>query len=124
LVYLASDYSLIAIEESRLSIDYERARYYELIRELNSSRNELTPISALPPELLGRIFTFVVAGRFRDTSGAVDMAATFSFIHVSRKWRYIALDTPGLWTTPRLLLPDMGKSHAGAIKNGRFSGLF
>ena len=97
--YLASDYSDIAVEESRLSIDYERRNAYEMIRELNSSRNELTPISTLPPDLLGKIFTFVIA---EQPTGGAELVGTvmFNFTHVSRKWRYVALNTPGLWDTP------------------------
>jgi hypothetical protein len=103
------------IEESRRLIDQKKAELYELIRQLNSRRNELAPISALPPELLGRIFTFVqIAGSVPDISigdsSTFDFTTWLNFTYVSQKWRNVALNSPGLWDTPDFLYPTWARA--------------
>ena len=99
----------MAIEESRQLIDQRKAYLYELIRRLNSNRNELALISKLPPELLGRIFAFVGAS---DTHpyGIPDTSPDWwNITYVSQKWRNIALDTPHLWSSPVFYYPTWAK---------------
>ena len=82
-----------------------------MIRQLNSRRNDLAPISALPPELFGRIFTFVqIAGSVPEIEDfeypyTFNFTSWLNFTYVSQKWRNIALNTPGLWDTPDFLYP-------------------
>jgi hypothetical protein len=60
-------------------------------------RNPLTPISLLPPEVLARIFQFLV---FEDPacSGEQNLG-WIRATHVCRFWRQVALDDSSLWAT-------------------------
>jgi len=67
-----------------------------LVQSLLARRNSLAPISTLPPELLARIFRFLILedlGRF-----GVPMEFWFKATHVCRHWRQVALDDSSLWT--------------------------
>lgn len=81
-----------------------------MIRELNSSRNALAPISSLPPELLGRIFIFVIE-KDPDTeySFSFDFTSWLNFSYVSQGWRKVALNTPDIWNTPPFLYPTWAR---------------
>ncbi|KAF9522068.1 hypothetical protein CPB83DRAFT_865047 [Crepidotus variabilis] len=70
----------------------------EKIRQLKAERNSLSPVSQLPPELLGDIFTHALAldDPHYDRSGP---AMSFNFSYVSQQWRNIALSIPHLWTS-------------------------
>jgi hypothetical protein len=71
-------------------------RAEELLSELqsvNERRNELTAVAVLPPELLARIFEYC-----RDTSLNEPPIRWAVVSHVCRRWRFVALAHPVLWT--------------------------
>lgn len=82
--------NVIDSDAARSRIDQEIAHLFERTRKLQSERNELAPISKLPPEIFGTIFSFVSAGRSR-------LFPCYYFTHVSRSWRSMALGMPTLW---------------------------
>ena len=65
----------------------------ESIRALKSRRNELSPISRLPVEILCDIFSFTQA---EDLARRPE--SWISFSQVSQHWRSSALCAPALWT--------------------------
>jgi hypothetical protein len=90
----------------RSIIDRDIVRLEENIRALKSRRNELSPISRLPVELLCKIFSLIgddngisyfKLGRFRESWS--------NFSQVSRHWRSSALSAPELWTKIPLNYP-------------------
>lgn len=64
-----------------------------LQHEYNSLHNNLAFVSSLPDELLAAIFKACHGpATQRDRS-------EFQISHVIRRWRYVSLDTPSLWTS-------------------------
>jgi hypothetical protein len=61
------------------------------LRSLLTRRNSLVPISLLPPEVLARVFHFLVV----EEQNPGWITAT----HVCRFWRQVALDDSSLWAT-------------------------
>jgi hypothetical protein len=58
----------------------------------------------LPLELLGRTFAFVTSDLAKisasfDFPRLINLASSFNFAYVSKKWRSIALHTPDIWGT-------------------------
>ena len=78
------------------------ARLEETIRALKSRRNELSPISRLPTEILCNIFKLQVTLNDWDIPRP-DSWNNFS--QVSRHWRSLALSAPELWTDIILSYP-------------------
>ena len=78
------------------------ARLEETIRALKSRRNELSPISRLPTEILCNIFKLQVTLNDWDIPRP-DSWNNFS--QVSRHWRSLALSAPELWTDIILSCP-------------------
>jgi F-box-like len=64
------------------------------IRALKSRRNELSPISRLPVEILCNIFSFI------DDYGYLKPKSWTNFSRVSQHWRSSALSAPELWAMP------------------------
>ena len=64
----------------RSSIDREIARLKESIRALKSRRNELSPISRLPAEILCNIFSLIEDNIF-SSSGAQSLGQTLVEYH-------------------------------------------
>ena len=83
-------------------IDREIARLQENIRALKSCRNELSPISRLPTEILCNIFS-LVGGNIFYTRWSSNFWINFS--QVSQHWRSTALSAPELWTKIPLNFP-------------------
>ena len=79
------------LDVARSVIDRDIARLEESIRALKSRRNELSPISHLPPEILCTIFSFISQDNNNPRSW-------INFSRVSRHWRLLALNAPDLWT--------------------------
>ena len=86
----------------RSSIDREIARLKESIRALKSPRNELSPISRLPAEILCNIFSLIEDNIF--SSGRSPKSWT-NFSRVSQHWRSTALSAPELWSKIPLSYP-------------------
>ncbi|KAF9522309.1 hypothetical protein CPB83DRAFT_911417 [Crepidotus variabilis] len=67
----------------------------EKIRQLKAQRNLLSPVSKIPPEVLGQIFTrvteYTMASHLKPT-------IRFNFSFVSQHWRNVAISTPQIWT--------------------------
>ena len=87
---------------ARSVIDQNIARLEENIRALKSSRNQLSPISRLPPEVLCNIFSFI---EDRSKSQARSPESWTNFSRVSQYWRSLALSAPELWTNIPFIYP-------------------
>ena len=79
------------------------ARLEESARALKSRRNELSPISRLPVEILCNIFSFIEDNN-NFYLGRIPESWT-NFSHVSQHWRLSALSAPELWTKIPLSYP-------------------
>ena len=79
------------------AIDEEINAVRHLTDTLLSHRNAIAPISALPPELLARIFRFhaLIDPPWSDLENLGWIGVT----HVCRQWRQVALDDSSLWAT-------------------------
>ncbi|KAF8486841.1 hypothetical protein DFH94DRAFT_849382 [Russula ochroleuca] len=68
-----------------------------LLRSLLARRNALAPISVLPPEILARVFHFLV---FEDPACSREQnLGWIRATHVCRFWRQVALNDSSLWAT-------------------------
>lgn len=78
------------------TIDKEIDAARQLTRSLLSRRNTLALISALPPELLARIFHFHA---FAEPAWSTDLRRLgwIAVTHVCQRWRQVALDDSSLW---------------------------
>ncbi|KAG2156030.1 hypothetical protein DEU56DRAFT_765228 [Suillus clintonianus] len=89
--------------KAQIEIDDELVALQERIRALRTHRNSLSPVSSLPPEILGAIFVHHVQ---KTQSLYVPHApAVLSWLkvgHVCRHWREVTLGTPELWSAPFL----------------------
>ena len=81
------------MDETRRIIDRKIAHLEESIRALKSRRNELSPISRLPVEILCNIFKFSLT---KSPTRTPESWTNFS--QVSQHWRSSALNAPELWT--------------------------
>jgi hypothetical protein len=88
------------LDVMRSIIDRDIARLEESIRALKSRRNELSPISRLPVEILCNIFSHT-----EDNSICRSPESWTNFSQVSRHWRSSALSAPQLWTKIPLSYP-------------------
>jgi F-box-like len=86
----------------RSIIDRDIAHLEESIRALKSRRNELSPISRLPVEILCKIFSLIednVSDIFYFKLGRLGSPESWTnFSQVSQHWRFSALSAPELWT--------------------------
>ena len=89
-----------SLDEMRSIIDRNIARLEESIRALKSRRNELSPISRIPVEILCNIFKFSLT---ESTTRRPESWTNFS--QVSQQWRTSALRAPELWTNIPLNYP-------------------
>jgi hypothetical protein len=101
--------SCSAGDQTRTIIDRDIARLEESIRglersirALNSRRNELSPISRLPAEILRIIFYLSTFRTRRPKSWT-------NFSQVSQHWRSLALNAPELWTNIPISYPRWAK---------------
>jgi len=81
-------------DQERNGIDQEIAKFELAIRQLKHRRNNLAPISRLPPEILGKVFSFIPFGEWDNFSTS---ASWIAFSEVSHSWRAVAINTPELW---------------------------
>ncbi|KAK7051255.1 hypothetical protein VNI00_004755 [Paramarasmius palmivorus] len=71
----------------------------------------MIPINRLPNELLSAIFMYQTGPFSPVLNLRVDGSTQIGWIaltHVCRHWRNVALDTPGLWTSPDFSHPALG----------------
>jgi hypothetical protein len=70
----------------------------QFLRSLLACRNSLVPISVLPPEILARVFHFLILKELPFTgSGKRKKLGWIRVTHVCRHWRQVALDNSSLW---------------------------
>ncbi|KAG2343941.1 hypothetical protein BDR05DRAFT_207029 [Suillus weaverae] len=89
--------------KAQAEIDDELVALKEIMRSLRTRRNSLSPISSIPPEILGAIFVHHV--QETQLLHAPETPTVLSWLnigHVCRHWREVALGTPELWATPFL----------------------
>ena len=93
-----------SLDETRSIIDRNITRLEESIRALKSHKNELSPISRLPVEILCNIFKFCVA-----ESWTRKPESWTNFSQVSQHWRSSALSASELWTIIPLNYPRLAR---------------
>ncbi|KAG2343939.1 hypothetical protein BDR05DRAFT_1059218 [Suillus weaverae] len=100
---------MVAVDTPALSsraqteIDNELEALEEKMRALRTRRNSFSPISSIPPEILGAIF--VHHAQQTQLLYAPDDPAVLSWLnvgHICRHWREVAIGTLELWATPFL----------------------
>ena len=85
-------------EFQRQTIDAEIKSLEQSIRALRFRRNTLAPISSLPTEVFGAIFSLLRLPGTPALTGEPDHhLAWLSVTHVCHQWRSIALNDPLLW---------------------------
>lgn len=90
------------------TLDFEIQRLSQALHKLSACRNSLLPVNRLPPEMLQRIFAFVVA-----PGSLIDRAASHlatSFAEVCHYWRGVALASADLWTCPPFSRPHLASA--------------
>lgn len=95
------------VRAARRKIDGDIDELEHAIQSLKTKRNELSPTSVLPPEILSRIFVLA-----RDWSVRVEFNNRASWIcvgHVCRHWREVALGCPSLWSVPVFNRPNLAQ---------------
>ncbi|KIK48252.1 hypothetical protein CY34DRAFT_798348 [Suillus luteus UH-Slu-Lm8-n1] len=102
---VAADTTSIPVLSTRAQtdIDNELEAMEERMRALRTRRNNFSPISSIPPEILGTIF--VQHAQQMQLLHVPDNPAVLSWLkvgHICRHWREVALGTPELWATPFL----------------------
>ncbi|KAG2157752.1 uncharacterized protein EDB93DRAFT_1124440 [Suillus bovinus] len=88
---------------AQTEIDNELEALEERMRALRTRRNNFSPISSIPPEILGAIFVHHV----QQTQSCYPLDNRFVLLwlkvgHICHHWREVALGTPELWATPFL----------------------
>ncbi|KAG8784081.1 hypothetical protein FRC12_018968 [Ceratobasidium sp. 428] len=86
---------LSSVDSVRLVQDHAYVSLAALNELLNMSPSRV-PINRLPPEILGHIFSFVVATSTCDHRHREDTFMVLSL--VCTKWHQVATNTPSLWT--------------------------
>ena len=91
----------IATQEFQQELDILQAK----LHALRTTRNTLSPVNRLPPEVLGDVFVALVRSyaehEYCDPSLRFDVSKTFQWIVVTtvcRHWHRIALSTPEVWS--------------------------
>ncbi|TFK62431.1 hypothetical protein BDN72DRAFT_848698 [Pluteus cervinus] len=91
------------VEHARKKLDAEILVLQERIRSLRSSRNALSPIHRLPPEVMAQIFLWyqlLYRGNIEGSGRcAVSLPKWIRVTHVSQHWRNIALTSKTLYST-------------------------
>jgi F-box-like len=70
----------------------------QLLHSQLARRNALAPISVLPPEVLARVFYFLLVFENPTYFGERNLG-WIRATHVCRYWREVALDDSSLWAT-------------------------
>ncbi|KAF8810887.1 hypothetical protein BYT27DRAFT_7185390 [Phlegmacium glaucopus] len=106
------------LDEARRIIDCEIARLKEIIRSLKSHRNQLSPISGLPPEVLCNVFSFI-----EDRTRVQDRnpESWINFSRVSQQWRSLALSSPKLWTNIPIEYPRWAEEMLARSKMAKLT---
>ncbi|TFK66244.1 hypothetical protein BDN72DRAFT_844587 [Pluteus cervinus] len=87
------------IAQERERIDEEIQQLQDRIYLLRTARNNLTPISRIPPEILIRIFTHVQGAWVGRRDFPSHFMRWIGVAHVWTQWRGVALGCASLWTT-------------------------
>jgi hypothetical protein len=77
------------------TVDKEIDGAMQFVRSLLTRRNALVPISLLPPEILARVFHFLVLEEPPLSRGR--SLGWIRVTHVCQHWRQVALDDSSLW---------------------------
>ena len=94
--------------ESILALDAQ-------IMKLKRTRNSLLNISRIPPEILGRIFQFIVTPKFDNPHFPKVEEGSYKFLLVCHHWNEVARRTPELWNSWGNSLPEWRRL---CLKNG------
>lgn len=85
---------MIAHDEQK-EIDLKIAELLIQVRILRERRNQLAPISRLPPELLAEIF-YLCTPELLDSRS---LRYSHVFVSVCRQWRNVGMEAPEIWST-------------------------
>ncbi|TFK23070.1 hypothetical protein FA15DRAFT_621556 [Coprinopsis marcescibilis] len=83
-------------DKERKKIDSCIAEFEQKIRDLRTQRNELSPISQLPAEIICRIFLF--CEQIMPWRGSNGQGHWFQLTQVCRYWRAVSLGCAQLWS--------------------------
>ncbi|KDQ57790.1 hypothetical protein JAAARDRAFT_35480 [Jaapia argillacea MUCL 33604] len=93
------------LDNARGNIDTEIDRVTLYLCDLRSQRNNLSPISKLPPELMSRVFSLCASAeshpRFRGHVAFDSLTVMPEWVKVTwvcRRWREVAIGCAALWT--------------------------
>jgi len=78
--------------EAQDTIDSTISHLEELVLSLKRHRNELSPIAKLPDDIIGAIFV-------QHSLNANKLFESVKVAVVCKRWRIVALQTPGMWST-------------------------
>lgn len=101
--------------EGQLQIDADLTRLEEQATALRTRRNALASSSRLPPEILSRIFSFIMSGINANTS----VRRLVAFTYVCRYWRDVALSFPALWSNLVFANPNWAREMLTRSKKAR-----
>ncbi|KAJ8595254.1 hypothetical protein M405DRAFT_807554 [Rhizopogon salebrosus TDB-379] len=100
---VTADSLVSPVPSSQAEIDNELVALADRMRALRTHRNVLSPISSIPPEILGAVFVHLARQvQSRYSPDAPEALSWLSVGHVCRHWRDVALANPHLWATPFL----------------------
>ncbi|KAI0046919.1 hypothetical protein FA95DRAFT_1559590 [Auriscalpium vulgare] len=89
------------IQDAFYGLDTELVSMQRAMRAILTRRNSLLPISRLPSEILGRVFSWLALidrpTRFEVGGAFISRLGWISATHVCRWWRDVALDHATLW---------------------------
>ncbi|TFY73453.1 hypothetical protein EWM64_g10559 [Hericium alpestre] len=85
------------VVHARQTLNAELSAMHLAMCSLRTRYNALSPISALPAEVLARIFQFCTA-MWLPAEELKDPLGWIKVTHVCRLWRHVALQFPNLWS--------------------------
>ncbi|KAH9957782.1 hypothetical protein BC827DRAFT_1362793, partial [Russula dissimulans] len=104
--HLSTRGSAQELATARGAIDDELSALDAIMRRMRTRRNDFSPISRLPPELLAIVFTLHAINH--PPLGQLALG-WITVTHVSRHWRQVALSNPKLWVN---IVFDLGAEWA------------
>ncbi|KDQ07286.1 hypothetical protein BOTBODRAFT_611936 [Botryobasidium botryosum FD-172 SS1] len=97
------EYALL-MSARQLAFDSIRSCTARMISALNNRRNQKASVYRLPPEVLMIIFQFTECSSANPLR-PLRKRAPLNVAAVSRRWRQVVLNTPGLWTRIDIMMP-------------------
>ncbi|CDO73332.1 hypothetical protein BN946_scf185008.g95 [Trametes cinnabarina] len=100
-----------AVVHARKVLEDKISNYADVIIDLKTQLNRLSPIARLPPEILSEVFALISMHYYEQSwryqHGPLHVYKWLAVAHVCRAWRSIALDTPRLWSNIIITRPEV-----------------